>query len=298
MYSSGKKIILINLSFLVRVRIFNVIMLILAMYISAIYLFGDEKNIVENLKNIKLHGIVLSSSLSAMAGYIINFFYDQEKDMIYRPITSILQRFISNGIALRFYIFFNFISLTIAIVLSYRIFIFFLIYQFIIWFYSHKLSRIVFINNLTNSAIMLFPFLALFLFYENFSSYILYLSGFLFFIIFIKDICKDLLSYKYDHLFNYHTLPNTLGIIPTKIILNILFCLLLGISFQLSCEPHLYEIRLYYLLTILLCVCSIVVIWLRKPQYIQILIFMIKFWIFLGTISLLFIDGNPLTLHF
>lgn len=297
MHPSGKNIFLINLSFLVRVRIFNVIMLILAMYISAIYLFGDEKNIVENLKNIKLHGIVLSSSLSAMAGYIINFFYDQEKDMIYRPITSILQQFISNGKALRFYIFFNFISLTIASLLSYRIFIFFLIYQFIIWFYSHKLSRIVFINNLTNSALMLFPFLALFLFYENFSSYIIFLSEFLFIIILIKDICKDLLSFKYDNLFNYHTLPNTLGIIPTKIILNILLCLLLFISIHLTYEPHLYEIRLYYLLTVLLCTCSTIGIWFGKTQYIQILIFTIKFWIFLGTISLVFIEGNPLTLH-
>ncbi|MCO6563973.1 MAG: UbiA family prenyltransferase [Apibacter sp.] len=293
MYTSGKKIFLINLSFLVRVRILNVTMLILAMYISAIYLFDDEKNIIENLKNIKLHGIVLSSSLSAMAGYIINFFYDQEKDMIYRPITSILQRFISNGIALRFYIFFNLISLTIASLLSYRIFIFFLVYHFIIWFYSHKLSRIVFINNLTNSALMLFPFLALFLFYENFSSYIIYLSEFLFIIILIKDICKDLLSYKYDNLFNYHTLPNTLGIIPTKIILNILICLLLCISIHLTYEPHLYEIHLYYLLTALLCACSIIGIWFSKPQYFQILIFMIKYWIFLGTISLVFINGIP-----
>ncbi|MCT6869753.1 UbiA family prenyltransferase [Apibacter sp.] len=298
MYLSGKKILLINLSFLVRVRIFNVIMLILAMYVSAIFLFGDEKDIIENFKNIKLHGIILSSSLSAMAGYIINFFYDQEKDMVYRPISSIIQRFISNGIALRFYIFFNSISLTIAALLSYRIFIFFLVYQFIIWFYSHKLSRIVFINNLTNSALLLFPFLALFLYYENFSSYIIYLSEFLFIMVLIKDICKDLLSFKYDDLFNYNTLPNTLGIIPTKIILNILICILIFISIHLTFEPHLYEIRLYYLLTALLSLGSIISIWITKSEYMQILIFMIKFWIFLGTISLLFIDGNPLTLHF
>ncbi|MDR1876791.1 MAG: UbiA family prenyltransferase [Flavobacteriaceae bacterium] len=281
-----------------RVRIVNVIMLILAMYISAIYLFDDEQNILENLKNIKLHGIVFSSALSAMAGYIINFFYDQEKDKVYRPLTTMMQRFINQGTALRIYLLFNVISLTIAAALSYRIFFFFLVYQFLIWFYSHKLSRVVFLNNLTNSVLMIFPFLALFLFYENFSSFIICLAIFLFLTILIRDICKDLDSSRYDDLFNYNTLPNTLGIIPAKIILDVLLCLLTVVSFHLAFEPHLYEIRLYYLLTGFLSLCVFISLWFMNRYFIRILIFMIKFWIFLGTISLLFIKGNPLPLHF
>jgi 4-hydroxybenzoate polyprenyltransferase len=298
MNPSGKNILLINFSLLVRVRIINVIMLILAMYVSAVYLFGDDQNVLEHLENIKLHGIIFSSALSAMAGYIINFFYDQKKDKVYRPITTMMQRFINQGTALRIYILFNLVSLTIAALLSYRIFIFFLIYQFIIWFYSHKLSRIVFINNLTNSILMLFPFLALFLFYENFSSYILYLAGFLFITVLLRDICKDLDSFQYDDLFNYNTLPNVIGIIPAKIIINFLLCLLIIISTHLAFEPHLHEIRLYYLLTGFLSLCIFIGLWFMNQQFIQILIFMIKFWIFLGTISLLFINGNPLPLHF
>jgi 4-hydroxybenzoate polyprenyltransferase len=297
--TTSKNILLINFSLLVRVRIFNVIMLILAMYISAIYLFCDGQNVLGNLKTLKLHGIVFSSALSAMAGYIINFFYDQEKDKMYRPLTTMMQRFVNQGTALRIYILFNGISLTIAAVLSYRIFFFFLVYQFLIWFYSHKISRIVFLNNLTNSVLMIFPFLALFLFYENFSSFILYLAGFLFLTILIRDIFKDLDSFQYDDLFNYNTLPNTIGIIPTKIIIDVLLGLLIIVSTLLTFEPHLQEIRLYYLLTVFLSSFVFIGLWfVNKRQYIQILIYMIKFWIFLGTISLLFIKGNPLPLYF
>ncbi|PQL93120.1 prenyltransferase [Apibacter adventoris] len=293
---ANKKFFLFNFSLLIRVRITNVIMLILAMYISAIFLFNEKHNIIENLKNIKLHGIVFSSALSAMAGYIINHFYDQDKDKLYKPITSMLLQFINQKTALRLYIIFNFISLIIAALLSYRIFIFFLIYQFLIWFYSHKLSKIIFINNITSSILMIFPFLALFLFYENFSKYILYLAGFLFLIILIRDICKDLHSYKFDHLFNYSTIPNSLGIIPTKIYLDVLLFLLTILSICLTFEPHLQEIRLYYLLTGFLSFFIIIGIWFMRNKWIQIIILMIKFWIFLGTISLLFIDGNPLSL--
>lgn len=294
--SENNNIWLINFSLLLRVRIVNIIMLTLAMYVSAIFLFGGNKGIIENLRNIKLHGIVFSSVLSAMAGYIINFFYDQEKEKIYRPISTMMQRFINQGTALRIYILLNLISLVFAAFLSYRIFIFFLFYQFLIWFYSHKLSRIVFINNFINSILMLFPFLALFLFYQNFSSYILYLSFFLFTLILARDICKDLDSFKFDNIFNYNTLPNTIGVNPTKGVLSILFIVLMVISFLLTFQYHLHEIRLYYFLTALLSLFSCISIWFIKRSSIKILIFMIKFWVFLGTISLLFINGNPLPL--
>ncbi|TWP24800.1 hypothetical protein ETU10_02230 [Apibacter muscae] len=292
-----KNIWLFNLSLLLRVRIVNIVMLFCSMYISAIFLFGENKGVIENLKSIKLHGIIFSSILSAMAGYIINFFYDQDKDKIYRPITTKLQRFIKQSTALRIYILLNSISLIIAALLSYRIFIFFLFYQFIIWLYSHKFSKVIFINNFINSILMLFPFLALFLFYENFSKHILYLAFFLFLLMLIKDICKDLDSYKFDNIFNYHTLPNTIGVVYTKAILDVLLVFLSLTSIFLAFQKHLYEIRLYYLLTAFLCLNSGIFIWFIKTSKINSLILMIKFWIFLGTISLLFINGNPLPLH-
>ncbi|MDR3271922.1 MAG: UbiA family prenyltransferase [Flavobacteriaceae bacterium] len=287
-----------NLSLLFKVRIANIFMLVLSMYLSAVFLFDEKLEIINSLKNIKLHGIVISSTFSAMAGYIINYFYDKDKDRIYRPISTVLQRFINDKSSLNFYIAFNIISLTVALFLSYRIFIFFLVYHFFIWFYSHKLSRIVIINNITCSILMTFPFLALFLFYENYAPYILFLALFLFIIILIRDICKDLHSSKYDALFGYKTLPNTLGIGITKMFLDILLFLLALISVRLTLLPHLQEIRLYYMLSAFLSLFMMVEIWFMEKRLTQLFILMIKFWIFIGTISLLFIDGNPLPLYF
>ena len=287
-----------NLSLLFKVRIVNIFMLILSMYISAVFLFDERLDIMNSLENIKLHGIVLSSTFSAMAGYIINYFYDKDKDRVYRPISTVLQRFINDKTSLDFYIAFNLISLTIAAFLSYRIFIFFLVYQFFLWFYSHKLSRIVFVNNLTCSVLMIFPFLALFLFYENYAPYIFLLALFLFIMVFIRDVCKDLHSSKYDALFGYKTLPNTLGFNFTKIFLDFLLFILALISARLALIPHLQEIRLYYMLSVFLSLFMMVEIWLMGRRMIELFILMIKFWIFIGTISLLFIDGKPLPLHF
>lgn len=273
-------------------------MLIFSMYISAVFLFDHHFEIIKNLSNIKLHGIIFSSAFCASAGYIINHFYDDDKDAVYKPITTMLQKFLTQGTSLWFYVAFNIISLLIAIFLSPNIFIFFLVYQLLIWFYSHKLSRVLILNNLVSSVLMIFPFLALTLYYQNYSYTIISLSVFLFLIILIRDICKDIHSQNYDNIFEYNTLPNTLGLTATYLILDFLLLLLFLCSINLSFISELSQIRLFYILSSFLSLFLLVAIWFFKTKNITYLIWMIKFWIFLGTISLLFIDGNPLSLYF
>lgn len=294
--SKIKLLFLKNFSLLLQIRIANICILIISMYISAIFLFNPTLEIKESLKNLKLHGIIISSALSVSAGYIINQFYDQDKDAIYRPIWVNMQQFINTKTFLKIYLLLNIISLLIAFFLSYKIFIFFLVYQFLIWFYSHKLSRILIINNISYSILTIFPFFALFLFYENYSPFILLLAIQLFILLIIKELYKDLISYKADFIFSYQTLPNTLGIKGTKICISLLLFFLLLISIKLAVSPELKEIRLYYLLTGLLSLLGIFGIYLLNKSYNQLIVLLIKFWIFIGAISLLFIEGNPLPL--
>jgi len=64
------------------VRWINVLVIAIALYLSAMYLLNDGISKWEILKNPRLHLEVIALSLFIMSGYIINAFYDLEKDLI------------------------------------------------------------------------------------------------------------------------------------------------------------------------------------------------------------------------
>ena len=109
------------------------------------------------------------------------------------------------------YVILNVFSLGISAVLSWRILIFFLIYQFIIWFYSHKLSKMLIINNLTFVSLTLYPFFGLLVYYKHFSYKLFLMAAFLFLIMLTIDLIKDVLTSNVDRVFGYNTIANVFG---------------------------------------------------------------------------------------
>lgn len=128
------------ISLLLGIRVFVLMFLTFALYVSTFFLIGRD-DITSIFFDIKIHGIVLCSIISIAAGGLINQFYDKEKDKIVKPFRSQFQSFLKQKYILYFYLIFNMLSLGISLFLSRRIFLFFLFYQFLIWFYSHKLSK-------------------------------------------------------------------------------------------------------------------------------------------------------------
>ena len=88
--------------------------------------------------------IVLASATAIASGYIINNFYDSEKDLINRPNKSMLDRLVGRRTKLNFYFILNFLSLLSALFVSYKAALFFFLFIFGIWFYSHKLKKYLF----------------------------------------------------------------------------------------------------------------------------------------------------------
>ena len=77
------------------VRGYNIPVIALAQYLSAIFILAPEKRALDVLLDFNLFIIVLVSSLTIASGYIINNFYDSKKDLINRPNKSQLDRLVS-----------------------------------------------------------------------------------------------------------------------------------------------------------------------------------------------------------
>ena len=104
------------------------------------------------------------------------------------------------------------------------------------WFYSHKLNKIFWINNLFFSLLAIMPFLAIALYFKNVTVAVLLQSILLFFLLLTIDTVKDLISKKSDLIYSYNTLVTELGekvtkvIISTYILIVIIICLLVSIA--------------------------------------------------------------------
>jgi len=139
-------------------------------YIAFLFAFNTKENILSSLGEVKVHLIIVSTALLLAAGYIINNFYDVEKDLINRPHRTRFQNIVSRAFKLRFYLLLNVLGLGIAMYASFHIFLFFLFHAFALWFYSHKLSSMVLIRELSASfltvlALSFYTVLICFLFY-------------------------------------------------------------------------------------------------------------------------------------
>ncbi|GAL70394.1 similar to (S)-2,3-di-O-geranylgeranylglyceryl phosphate synthase [Jejuia pallidilutea] len=123
------------------VRGYNILVIVIAQYLTAVYILAHDKPVKEVVLDLNLLMLVLASAATIAGGYIINSFYDSEKDLINRPIKSRLDRLVSQNTKLSFYFVLNFVAVIMASYVSFKAVVFFSIYIFGIWFYSHKLKK-------------------------------------------------------------------------------------------------------------------------------------------------------------
>ena len=126
------------------------------------------------------------------SGYIINNFYDSKKDRINKPIKSKIDSIVSQKVKLEIYFFLNIVGVLFGFMVSWRAALFFAVYIFLIWLYSHKLKRIPFVGNLVSATLAITPFFAVFVYYKNFETVIFVHAVFLFLLILSRELVKDL----------------------------------------------------------------------------------------------------------
>ena len=233
------------------IRIYNILIIVTAQYLTSIFILSPNTDIIKIIFDPYLFLIILCSSIAIGSGYIINNFYDEEKDLINRPIKYNIDKAVKKNTKLKFYLFLNFVVIALAFVISYRAIIFFSLYIFFLWLYSHKLKRILFIGNLFYSILTVTPFFAILLYYKNIDLIIIAYALFLFFIILLKDITKDLKNLIGDFSLNYQTIPVVFGEKFTKVIITLIATvnIILVLNLYLNFNRGLMEI--FYFISII-----------------------------------------------
>jgi len=292
MFSRKQKHVLLKFfSMFSVVRGYNILIIVIAQYLTSIYILAYDKSLRDVVFDLNLLMLVLASSATIAGGYIINNFYDSEKDLINRPQKSMLDKLVNQNTKLVFYFVLNFVAAIMASYVSFRAVIFFSLYIFAIWFYSHKLKKLPIVGNLTSAILTITPFFAVFIYYKNFETVIFVHALFLFLIIAMRELTKDLENIKGDLVHNYKTIPIVYGEKTSKWMLNILAVLTIMPTYLLIYNFNIGKMNYFFYLSIILLSLFLILLWKsnRKAHYL-ILHNILKFIIVAGVFSILLID--------
>jgi 4-hydroxybenzoate polyprenyltransferase len=275
------------------VRGYNIMTLAIAQYLASIFIFSPEKSLRHVLLDSKLFFIVLSSVCVIAAGYIINNFYDKERDLINRPVKSKIDSLVSQKTRLNIYFLLNFIAVLLGFLVSWKAALFFSGYIFLIWFYSHKLKHYPIIGWLSAAIVTILPFFAIFVYYKNFSEVIFVHAIFLFLLLLIRELVKNLENMNGDILTNHQSIPVKYGVKYTKYLSTILVVLVLIPLYFLWQFPEIGWMKIYFSLAIFLLLIFVVLLWNFSTTKRYIFLHnVLKFLIFAGIFSLILIDTS------
>lgn len=273
------------------VRGYNIFVIVIAQYLASIYILAPQKRALDVVLDWRLFLIIFCSSLAIAAGYIINNFYDAEKDLINRPNKSRLDRLVSQTTKLRVYFFLNFLSVGIVSIVSIHAALFFSVYIFVLWFYSHKLKRFPIIGNLTASFLVILPFFGILMYFKYFYTAIFVHAFFLYLLVLIREMIKDLENIKGDLANNYQTIPVRFGEHTTKVVVSALVFLSFLPTYFLIEEHQVGYMSYYFYLSIAVLLFFLVRLWRSKTtlEYHRLHIGL-KLLILLGIFSIMLIN--------
>ena len=287
----NKLLLLKLLSLFSVVRGYNILVIVIAQYLASIYILSPELPLRKVVFDINLFLIVLASAMVIAAGYIINNFYDAEKDLINKPHKTMLDRLVSQRFKLSAYFILNFLAAFVASYVSFKAVLFFSSYIFGIWIYSHKLKKIPFVGNFVSSTLAISPFFVVFVYYRNFDTVIFVHALFLFLLILAREMIKDLENIAGDISQNYKTIPILFGERTSKVLIGILICLTLIPSLLLIIKFDVGYMYIYFIACILLLILFLILLLKSdsKKHYV-VLHNILKFIIIAGVFSILVIN--------
>lgn len=293
MNRKSKLLIMKIVSLFSVIRGYNIPIIILAQYLSAIFILAPENKPFHVILDINLFLIVLATAFSIASGYIINSFYDSKKDLINRPNKTTLDRLVSQKTKLNVYFTLNFVVAFLAILISWRAFLYFSVYIFLIWFYSHKVKKFVIVGNLMATLMAILPFFALLLYYKNFYEVIICHATFLFLLLLIREMIKDLENIKGDLANDYKTIPILYGEITSKKIITFLTLLTVIPVYLLIEKFEIGNMDLYFYSCLLFLLLFVLKLW--KSDFKEHYLFLhnlLKFLIVAGVFSIILINPS------
>lgn len=274
------------------VRGYNILMICVAQYLASIFVLSQGA-FREVLLDDKLFMLVLAGALAIAGGYIINGFYDKDKDLINKPLRSMIERLVGQTTKLSLYFLLNFLSVVVASYVSFRAVLFFSAYVFGIWIYSHRIKKIPFWGNIASAILSIVPFFAIFIYYRNFEKVIFLHAFLLFLLILIKEFVKDLENIKGDMVHNYQTIPVKYGEKYSKIAISVTVLICLLPIFLLSNYFDVGYMQYYLYFTLFFLLFFLIFLWKKTSQNTYILLHnSLKIILIIGIFSVMFINLN------
>src|SRR5690606_18589031 len=174
---------------------------------------------------------------------------------------------------------------------SLRAAIFFSLYIFVLWFYSHKLKKYPIVGNIIATLLVMVPFFAILIHFQNYSPAIFLHGSYLFLLLFIRELIKDLVILVGDLANNYQTIAVKYGVQTSKLILTSLIVLSWIPDYILVIVYHLGYMSYYFYFTCIFKFVLGIFVWSANSanSYRNIHNFL-KLTIVLGVISIALID--------
>jgi 4-hydroxybenzoate polyprenyltransferase len=289
------------------IRGYNIPVIIVAQYLSAIFILAPGKSALAILLDFRFFILVFASSITIASGYIINSFYDSKKDLINRPNKSMLDRLVSQKTKLQVYFTLNFIATLSAFIVSWRASLFFATYIFMIWFYSHKLKKYTLFGNLIAAFLAIYPFFGILLFYyyrlpldeiENHTNDLAVIfthATFLFILLLVREMIKDLENIKGDLANGYQTIPIVYGENMAKTaITSLLILTVIPVYFLISIFDVGY-MDVYFYVGFIIMIFFGIQLWKSESRAQYLLLHnLLKFLIIAGVCCIVLIDPSVL----
>jgi len=289
--AKNKRLLLKILSLFSVVRGYNILILVVAQYLTSAIILAPKLPLHKVLFDANLFFLILSSATVIASGYIINNFYDSEKDLINRPKKTMLDRFVSQRTKLSVYFILNFAAVFFASYVSFRAVVFFSIYIFMIWLYSHRLKKILFLGNLVASILTMTPFFVVFVYYKNFETVIFIHATFLYLMIVMRELVKDLENLKGDLVLNYKTIPVVYGENWSKFFLSVLTVIAIIPILLLTTKYNTGLMDYYFYISLLLLIFFLLFLYFSSAKWQYLLLHnILKLIIVAGVFSILLID--------
>ncbi|MCG1035985.1 geranylgeranylglycerol-phosphate geranylgeranyltransferase [Polaribacter sargassicola] len=288
-----KRFIFKFFSILSVIRGYNILVLVLAQYLAAIFIFSPQSSARNIILDRDLFYIVLASICVIASGYIINNFYDAKVDRINRPLKTGIDNYVKQSTKLKLYFTLNFLGFVFGYLISLKAALFFAIYIFGIWFYSHKLKKYAFTGLVSATILTILPFFAVFIYFKNFSKIIFVHAIFLFLVLMVRELIKDLQNMKGAIVNDYDTFPVVYGEKKTKQLSIFLLILTVFPVVILFSYPALSYMRFYFYFAFIVLIFLGFYLWksTRVKQYI-LMHNILKILLLIGVLSLVFIDTS------
>ncbi|NND93746.1 MAG: UbiA family prenyltransferase [Flavobacteriales bacterium] len=183
----------------------------IALYLSAVYLFNPSESIRVTLQDYKLHLDVIALALFIASGFIINAFYDLEKDMINRPKLTFFDRHISRSFSFNCYFVFNLVAGVLSLFVHWQVFAINLLFSIVLWVYSHKLRKVKFLGEIGAAMLSVAPFFSLAIYYQKVTTKMFEFVALIFVFIIGREIVKKLIGIKGDIIIGDKSIPIIIG---------------------------------------------------------------------------------------